>query len=89
MDTQFEHYLVEAKDADLRDKQIFSRLVENGLALTGMSLREAAVTFKTAPGTVSRWGNGYCAPPMIAREKIVSILAARVRRIHERIAVPA
>jgi hypothetical protein len=87
METQFERYLGEAKGADLRDKQIFSRLVGNGLALTGMTLREAAVTFKTAPGTVSRWENGYCAPPMIAREKIVSVLTARVRRIHEKSAV--
>lgn len=91
MGTLFEKYLDEAQDADLRDKQIFGRLVGQGLALTGMTLREAAVTFKTAPGTVSRWGNGYCAPPMIAREKIMSILTARVRRIHqlEKSAVPA
>jgi len=88
MENEFDKYLTESKNPDLRDKLTFSRLVSTGLELTGMTLREAAVTFKTAPGTVSRWENGYCAPPMIAREKVVSLLVARVRRIRERIAVP-
>jgi len=78
---QFTHFLAEAKSADLADKQTFSWIVREGLALTGMSVREAADLFRTAPGTVSRWENGHTAPPLVARRAVRDLLEIRVRRI--------
>jgi hypothetical protein len=85
-------FLAEAERADLADKQAFSWIVREGLALTGLSVREAAELFRTAPGTVSRWENGHTAPAMVARLAIRDRLAARVARIvasHARVAIPA
>ena len=81
----FEQYVAHASAADLTDKTVFSDAVREGLELTGMSLREAADTFKTAPGTVSRWENGHCAPPMVARIAIIGIFLSRARRIAARL----
>lgn len=78
---RFTQFLVAVKGADLSDKRVFSSLVKEGLALTGMSVREAGQVFRTAPGTVSRWENGHTAPPLVARKVIVDMLAARVSRI--------
>lgn len=90
---QFTRFLKEAERADLRDKQAFARIVRDGLALTGMSVRDAAELFRTAPGTVSRWENGHTAPPMVARQAVSNLLATRVSRIASslarRMAVPA
>ena len=78
---QFTRFLDEAKVADLGDKQAFSRIVREGLALTGMSVRDAAELFRTAPGTVSRWENGHTAPPLVARDAVRKLLVTRVSRI--------
>lgn len=90
---QFTRYLSEAERADLGDKQAFSRIVREGLALTGLSVRDAAELFRTAPGTVSRWENGHTAPAMVARHAVRDLLATRVSRIasslSRRVAVPA
>jgi len=86
---RFSKFLDKAKRADLRDKQMFSFVVREGLALTGMSVREAAELFRTAPGTVSRWENGYTAPALIAREAVRDLLVARVSRIEASLAVTA
>lgn len=67
------------------DKAIFSQLVRRGRALAGMSLREAADQFKTAPGTISRWENGYCAPPVIARRLVIRFFSNRIQRIVKRL----
>lgn len=74
-------FLANAKHADLRDKQIFSSIMHEGLALTGMSVRDAAVLFRTAPGTVSRWENGHTAPAIVARYAVRDLLVNRVARI--------
>lgn len=47
-------------DAAFRKK--FARLMTEGRLSSGMSLREAADEFRTAPGTVSRWEKGYSVP---------------------------
>ncbi len=90
---QYSRFLREAERVDLRDKQAFSRIVREGLELTGMSVRDAAELFRTAPGTVSRWENGHTAPAMVARQAIKELLATRVSRIasslSRRMAVPA
>ena len=91
---QYTRFLMEAERADLRDKQAFSRLVREGLELTGMSVRDAAELFRTAPGTVSRWANGHTAPPLIARRAIRDLLVPRISRIasslaRQREAIPA
>jgi hypothetical protein len=92
---QFTRFLAEAKRADLADKQAFSLIVREGLALTGMSVRDAAELFRTAPGTVSRWENGHTAPPLVARRAVRDLLVTRVSRIassisrHVAVAVPA
>lgn len=74
-------FLANAKHADLRDKQMFNSIVHEGLALTGMSVRDAAVLFRTAPGTVSRWENGHTAPAIVARYAVRDLLVSRVARI--------
>ena len=86
---RFAEFLGEAKRADLRDKQVFSFIVREGLALTGMSVRDAAELFRTAPGTVSRWENGHTAPPMVARIAVKDLLVTRVSRIEASLSVSA
>lgn len=83
---QFTRFLSEAEHADLHDKQAFARLVRDGLALTGLSVRAAAELFRTAPGTVSRWENGHTAPPMVARQAVMKLLTTRVSRIASQLA---
>ena len=78
MEDNFARYIQEAAAADPTDRATFSRLLRDGRALAGMSLRDAAGEFRTAPGTVSRWENGYCAPPVIARREIIWQLSARI-----------
>lgn len=86
---RFAAFLHQAHQADLRDKQAFSFIVREGLALTGMSVRDAAELFRTAPGTVSRWENGHTAPPLVARDAIRDLLVTRVSRIESSLAVSA
>lgn len=86
---RFGQFLVDAKKADLRDKQAFSSLVREGRELTGLSLRDAAQSFRTAPGTVSRWENGHTAPPVVARYAVVDLLVTRVARIEASLSVAA
>jgi hypothetical protein len=86
---RFTDFLNQAKRADLRDKQMFSFIVREGLALTGMSVRDAAELFRTAPGTVSRWENGHTAPPLVARDAVKDLLVTRVSRIESSLAVSA
>ena len=78
--TAFDSFLMASESgADAREK--FAHLAAEGRRLAGMSLREAAVEFRTAPGTVSRWENGYSAPPAIARREIINFYRTRVRKI--------
>jgi hypothetical protein len=86
---RFTDFLNQAKKADLADKQAFSFVVREGLALTGMSVRDAAKLFRTAPGTVSRWENGHTAPPLVARDAVRDLLVTRVSRIESSLAVSA
>jgi DNA-binding transcriptional regulator YiaG len=86
---RFTTFLNKAKQADLGDKQVFSFIVREGLALTGMSVRDAAKLFRTAPGTVSRWENGHTAPPLVARDAVRDLLVTRVARIESSLAVSA
>jgi DNA-binding transcriptional regulator YiaG len=86
---RFAHFLTKAKRVDLSDKQNFSFIVREGLALTGMSVRDAAQLFRTAPGTVSRWENGHTAPPLVARNAVRDLLVARVSRIELSLSVSA
>jgi len=89
---QFTLFADDARTANLADKQAFGSIVRDGRALSGMSLRDAAELFRTAPGTVSRWENGHTAPPLVARRAIRDLLVTRVSRIAKashRIAVPA
>ena len=75
---RFEQFLKSARNADLNDKRLFCSFLKEGLQLTGMSVRDAALVFKTAPGTVSRWENGHTAPPVIARHAVIRELVERV-----------
>jgi transcriptional regulator with XRE-family HTH domain len=86
---RFTTFLNQAQRADLRDKKAFSLIVREGLALTGMTVRDAAELFRTAPGTVSRWENGHSAPPLIARDAVRDLLVTRVSRIELSLAVSA
>lgn len=86
---QLEQYVNDAQQVDLSDKGAFSRILGDGLGLTGMSLRDAATLFKTAPGTISRWENGHCAPPVIAREAVVRYFVTRIKRMLSNSAVTA
>lgn len=86
---RFTAFLDQAQRADLKDKQAFSFVVREGLALTGMSVRDAAELFRTAPGTVSRWENGHTAPPLVARNAVRDLLVTRVSRIESSLAVSA
>ena len=79
MENNFARYIQEAAGADLTDRATFSRLLRDGRALAGVSLRDAADEFKTALNTISRWENGYSAPPVVARREIIWQLSARVR----------
>jgi hypothetical protein len=63
------------------NRESFQEFLTEGLRLTGMSLRDAAKEFKTAPGTISRWVNGHSAPALIAREAIIKILSSRIKRM--------
>ena len=86
---RFTNFLNQAKKANLEDKQAFSFVVREGLALTGMSVRDAAKLLRTAPGTVSRWENGHTAPPLVARDAVRDLLVTRVSRIESSLAVSA
>ncbi len=86
---RFTNFLNQAQRTDLSDKQAFSSIVREGRALTGMSVRDAAELFRTAPGTVSRWENGHTAPPLVARDAVRDLLVTRVSRIESSLAVSA
>lgn len=81
MTNKFGRYVLEVVGVDVTDKATFSRFVRDGRALAGMSLRDAANEFRTAPGTVSRWENGFCAPPVVARREILRLFSTRIRKI--------
>ena len=78
---QFETFIRAATEANLEDRQVFSQIVHDGLALTGMSLRDAATVFRTSPGSISRWENGHSAPSLLGREMIRDVFVTRVTRI--------
>ena len=82
-------FLETTRRADLRDKQAFALMVHEGIALLGLSVRDAAPLFKTAPGTVSRWEHGHTAPALVAREAVRSLLMTRVSRAAAAMARPA
>lgn len=86
---RFTRFLETAQKADLGDKQAFASIVREGIALLGMSVREAAVLFKTAPGTVSRWENGHTAPALVARDAVRNLLTTRINRIAAEVSRPA
>ena len=65
-------YLQDSESVDLRDKLVFAQLVKRGRNLNGMSLREVASEVGSAPGTISRWENGHCAPPLVSREAVIN-----------------
>jgi transcriptional regulator with XRE-family HTH domain len=69
-------------------RETFADLAAKGRELAGMSLREAATEFRTAAGTVSRWENGYSAPPAIARREIIAFYRKRVRKIRDAMEAP-
>ena len=83
---EFTSYIDVACKADPADRETFRRLVRDGRALLGMSLREAADEFRTAPGTVSRWENGHSAPAVVARQAIIRFFVARIQRISSHLA---
>jgi hypothetical protein len=85
----FEQFLRAAKEFDPTDRDGFGQMVFEGRCLTGQSLRQVATELRTAPGTVSRWEAGVCAPPVVARTEIVRRFASQVRRIHARRPVAA
>lgn len=86
---RFTQFLETAQAADLKDKQAFALMVREGIALLGMSVRDAGVLFKTAPGTVSRWENGHTAPALVARDAVRNLLTTRINRIAAAVARPA
>jgi transcriptional regulator with XRE-family HTH domain len=72
---------LEKTAGEVADHEEFQALFAEGMEFTGMSLRDAAHAFKTAPGTISRWMNGHTAPSQVAREAILRDLRHRVQRI--------
>ena len=46
---------------------------------TNSDYKELARVFSTAPGTVSRWYNGYSSPASIAQEKILDYLYKKLK----------
>ena len=79
--TELASFLSRVEAADVRERATFHRLVSEGLAVTGVTLEEAAQEFKTAPGTVSRWKNGHSAPAVFARGTIVRFFRQRADRM--------
>ena len=79
--TNLANFVSEVDAADLRDRTMFHRLVAEGLALTGVTLEQAAEEFKTAPGTVSRWKNGHAAPAVFSRPTILRFFRQRAQRM--------
>ena len=75
-----EQYLEAVRRLDPTDKEAFCELVRQGRLLTGATLRQVATDLRTAAGTVNRWENHLCAPPVVARGIIVKRLANQVRR---------
>lgn len=65
------------------DRGAFARYAAEGRRLAGLSLRDVAVEFRTAAGTVSRWENGHSAPSAIARREIIEFYRTRVRKIRD------
>ena len=76
-------YFLKASETGAEARETFAHLAAEGRRLAGMSLREAAVEFRTAPGTVSRWENGHSAPPAISRREIVGFYRTRIRKIRD------
>ena len=74
-------YVEKVKKALIEERAVFCALFAEGMFLVGLSVREAAKEFKTAPGTVSRWMNGHSAPAVVARGPILKIIALRAQRI--------
>jgi len=56
------------------NKEAFKDLFSFGLEFSGLSIKEAAKIFKTAPGTITRWMNGHSAPPVNVRIEIIDRL---------------
>jgi transcriptional regulator with XRE-family HTH domain len=77
----FLSYAQRAQEGQLDSRESFASFAREGRKLIGMSLRDVANQFRTAPGTVSRWENGHAAPPIIARQAIIEFFRSRVQRI--------
>ena len=63
-----------ARAAKIGLRANFAQELKIGLQKTGMTFRQAADLFRTAPGTVSRWANGFSAPPFVAQKAILRAL---------------
>ena len=74
-------YLQDVEDANLQDKPIFISLLRRGRAITNLTLRDLAKIAGTAPGTISRWENGYSAPPLVSRKAVIDFLYDLVQKI--------
>ena len=80
MKEELDDYLKESKGEDeVRNK--FAGLAAEGRRLTGLSLREAAIEFCTSAGTVSRWENGYSAPPIVSQREVINFYRTRIRQL--------
>jgi hypothetical protein len=73
-------FLKRAREPLAGDRESFAEQLTEGMSLLGMTPREAATIFRTAPGTVTRWVAGHSAPPMDARRDIIDILRLNVGR---------
>jgi hypothetical protein len=80
--TSFESFLC-ATETYVDARETFGGFAAEGRQLTGMSLRQAAIEFRTAAGTISRWENGHSAPPAISRREIIVFYRTRVRKIRD------
>ncbi len=80
-------YMELADATNVEDREAWSGLVRRGADLCGLSLREMAERFSTAPGTVSRWIHGHSVPALAARRAIIDALRVEVQRVASRLEV--
>lgn len=77
MDDQ--EYMDKLKKVDIKDEKHFGELVKNSLEIAGLTCKELAAQFKTAPGTIVRWINGYSTPPLVSRLEIAIFLTSKAK----------
>ena len=81
MSNRIAMYLQDVEGANLEDKPTFALLLRRGRAISTLTLRELAIFAVTSPGSISRWENGYSAPPLVSRKAVIKFLYDLLQKI--------